>query len=71
LQESGSKFQRVLDETRHQMARHSLSNPVLELNEAAYLLGYADAKSFARAFRGWEGIPPNHWRETHCSTALR
>ena len=39
LQESGSSFQRVLDEARHQMARYYLSNSVLELNEAAYLLG--------------------------------
>jgi AraC-like DNA-binding protein len=29
LQESGSSFQRVLDEARHQMARYYLSNSVL------------------------------------------
>lgn len=63
LQESGSSFQRVLDEARHQMARYYLRNSVLELNEAAYLLGYEDANSFTRAFRGWEGVPPGHWRE--------
>jgi AraC-like DNA-binding protein len=65
LQESGSSFQRVLDEARHQMARYYLRNSVLELNEAAYLLGYEDASSFARAFRGWEGVPPGSWREAH------
>ncbi len=65
LQESGSSFQRMLDEARHQMARYYLRNSVLELNEAAYLLGYEDASSFARAFRGWEGVPPGHWREVH------
>lgn len=65
LQESGSSFQRVLDEARHQMARYYLRNSVLELNEAAYLLGYEDASSFARAFRGWEGVPPGHWREVN------
>lgn len=64
LQESGSSFQRVLDESRHQMARYYLGNSVLELNEAAYLLGYEDANSFVRAFRGWEGVPPGHWRES-------
>lgn len=65
LQDAGSNFQRVLDEARHQMARHYLGNSVLELNEAAYLLGYEDANSFTRAFRGWEGMPPTLWRETH------
>lgn len=63
LQEEGSSFQRVLDEARHQLARHYLNNSVLELNEAAYLLGYEDGSSFVRAFRTWEGIPPARWRE--------
>jgi AraC-like DNA-binding protein len=70
LQEAGSSFQRVLDEARHRMARYYLGNSVLELNEAAYLLGYEDANSFARAFRGWEGMPPGHWRETHRAAAI-
>jgi AraC-like DNA-binding protein len=70
LQESGSSFQRVLDEARHQMARYYLRNSVLELNEAAYLLGYEDANSFARAFRGWEGVPPGHWREVNREAAV-
>ena len=69
LQESGSSFQRVLDEARHQMARYYLSNSVLELNEAAYLLGFEDPNSFGRAFRVWEGVPPSDWRETHRSSA--
>jgi AraC-like DNA-binding protein len=70
LQESGSSFQRVLDEARHQMARYYLRNSVLELNEAAYLLGYEDASSFARAFRTWEGIPPGQFREAHRETTI-
>lgn len=63
LQDEGLSFQRVLEEARHQLARHYLNNSVLELNEAAYLLGYEDANSFVRAFRTWEGIPPARWRE--------
>jgi AraC-like DNA-binding protein len=63
LHESGSSFQRVLEQARHQLARSYLNNPVLELNETAYLLGYDDANSFVRAFRTWEGVPPARWRE--------
>jgi AraC-like DNA-binding protein len=63
LQDEGSNFQRVLEEARHQLARHYLNNSVLELNEAAYLLGYEDGNSFVRAFRTWEGVPPSRWRE--------
>jgi AraC-like DNA-binding protein len=63
LQDQGSSYQRVLEEARHQLARHYLNNSVLELNEAAYLLGYEDGNSFVRAFRSWEGVPPARWRE--------
>lgn len=70
LHEAGSSFQRLLDEARHEMARYYLGNSVLELNEAAYLLGYEDANSFVRAFRGWEGVPPGLWRETRRTAAV-
>ena len=62
LQDAGYSFQQVLEEARHQLARHYLNNSLLELSETAYLLGYEDANSFVRAFRTWEGIPPAHWR---------
>jgi AraC-like DNA-binding protein len=70
LQDEGSSFQRVLEEARHQLARHYLNNSVLELNEAAYLLGYEDGNSFVRAFRSWEGIPPARWREQQRANAV-
>ncbi|WP_035349636.1 AraC family transcriptional regulator [Edaphobacter aggregans] len=63
LQESGRSFQQMLEEARHELARHYLAYSPLELNETAYLLGYEDSSSFVRAFRGWEGVPPAHWRE--------
>lgn len=63
LQDAGANFQHVLEEARHRLARHYLNNSVLELNEAAYLLGYEDSNSFVRAFRTWEGVPPARWRE--------
>jgi AraC-like DNA-binding protein len=63
LQSAGCSFQRLLEEARHQLARHYLTNSMLELNETAYLLGYEDSNSFVRAFRTWEGIPPASWRE--------
>ncbi len=69
LQDEGSGFQRVLEEARHQLARHYLNNCVLELNEAAYLLGYEDGNSFVRAFRTWEGVPPARWRESQRAKA--
>ncbi len=70
LQDEGFSFQRVLEEARRQLARHYLNNSALELNEAAYLLGYEDGNSFVRAFRTWEGIPPARWREQQRAQAI-
>ena len=59
LQDGGYSFQQVLEEARHQLARHYLTNSLLELNETAYLLGYEDSNSFVRASApGKEFLPP-------------
>jgi AraC-like DNA-binding protein len=65
LTESGISFQRLLDEARHELARHYLIHSARELNETAYLLGYKDANSFFRAFHHWEGTTPARWRLHH------
>jgi AraC-like DNA-binding protein len=70
LQDAGYSFQQVLEEARHQLARHYLNSSLLELNETAYLLGYEDSNSFVRAFRTWEGTPPAHWRGAQREKAL-
>jgi AraC-like DNA-binding protein len=70
LQENGYSFQQVLEESRRELARHYLTYSPLELTETAYLLGYEDANSFVRAFRGWEGVPPAHWRESQRIKAI-
>jgi len=62
LTENGISFQRLLDEARHELARHYLLHSSRELNETAYLLGYKDANSFYRAFHQWEGTSPGQWR---------
>jgi len=71
LQDAGWNYQRLLEDARRDLAKYYLSNSVLELGEAAYLLGYEDANSFARAFRGWEGMAPRDWRENHRAVSLQ
>jgi AraC-like DNA-binding protein len=55
-------FQRLVEDTRRELARHYLKHSGVELNAIAYLLGYEHANSFFRAFQGWEGTPPGEWR---------
>lgn len=65
----GATFQRLLEESRQELARHYLAHSSLELNETAYLLGYEDANSFFRAFQGWEGTSPGAWRTQRRATS--
>ena len=65
LTEAGITFQQLVEDTRRELAQHYLKQSSVELTETAYLLGYADANSFFRAFSGWEGITPGEWRSQH------
>jgi AraC-like DNA-binding protein len=62
LTDAGFTFQQLVGETRRELAHHYLKLPTVELNEAAFLLGFADANSFFRAFQVWEGTSPTEWR---------
>src|SRR6266542_4878986 len=62
LTDAGITFQQLVEETRRELAHHYLKQRTVELNEAAFLLGFEDANSFFRAFQGWEGISPTEWR---------
>jgi AraC-like DNA-binding protein len=62
LTDAGISFQQLVEDTRRELARHYLRQSSVELNEAAYLLGYEDSNSFFRAFHLWEGTSPGEWR---------
>lgn len=62
LAEGGVTFKQVVEDTRRELARHYLRTSNIELNEAAFLLGFEDANSFFRAFHMWEGTSPGEWR---------
>ena len=70
LLDDGITFHSLVEEARRELAQHYLTQPSLELNETAYLLGYEDPNSFFRAFHKWEGISPGEWRSTHCAPAV-
>lgn len=62
LQEEGTTFQSLLDDTRRELAEQYLAQPALTLLEIAYLLGFADPSNFFRAFRRWFDTTPGEYR---------
>lgn len=65
ITDEGTTFRQLLTETRRELVREYLGNPSVEINEAAFLVGFEDPNSFYRAFRSWEGTTPAEWRAAH------
>lgn len=63
IKAEGSRFQQILQQTRHDLAQHYLKNTALPMAEIAFLLGFDEPNSFYRAFRGWSGTTPNGARQ--------
>jgi len=58
LNDEGSNFQLLLDETRQHLAEQYLQDPRLQLTDIADLLGYSDQSALTRAFKRWTGNTP-------------
>ncbi len=71
ITEEGKTFRDLLVEARQELGRRLLADPTAEIEEVACLLGYQDTSSFYRAFRDWEGVTPNRWRELNAASIPR
>ena len=56
LEERGLNYQKILQKTRQQLAKHYLADASLSLNEVSFLLGYSEQSAFNRAFKVWFDI---------------
>ncbi|WP_062985881.1 AraC family transcriptional regulator [Nocardia anaemiae] len=62
LRDEGTSFRNLLDEVRQMMSEELLSHTDMTTEQVAARLGYAEAASFIRAFRRWQGCPPQEFR---------
>jgi len=58
LKAEGVTFEKVLDELRHKLALHYLTEKKTSVQETAYLVGFSDPGAFSRAFKRWTGSSP-------------
>jgi AraC-like DNA-binding protein len=62
LEAEGTSFQRLLDDTRRELAQQYLGQTDVSLADATYLLGFGDQSSFFRACKRWFGTSPRLYR---------
>ncbi|MGH8626752.1 MAG: AraC family transcriptional regulator [Gammaproteobacteria bacterium] len=62
LNEAGTTFNAVLEDTRRELAQWYLKQPDLAISEIAYLLGFSETGNFSRAFKRWTGASPRDYR---------
>ena len=63
LNNEGTSMQRLLADTRHELASHLLLNTNLPVSKISADLGFAAPAIFSRAFRSWTGLSPRQWRK--------
>jgi AraC-like DNA-binding protein len=63
LGEERTTYQEELDDVRRTSARRLLAHTEIAPSDIAFLLGFDEPNSFARAFRAWERTTPVRWRE--------
>ena len=64
LAEEGTQFRTLLGETRRDLAMAYIRDTELAFGEIAYLLGFASAEAFQRAFKRWSGQTPGEFRRS-------
>ncbi|MGV8917600.1 MAG: AraC family transcriptional regulator [Pseudomonas sp.] len=68
LAEEGTQFRAVLNDTRRDLAMTYIRDTELAFGEIAYLLGFASAEAFQRAFKRWNGQTPGEFRRSQRQT---
>lgn len=62
LAEEGTQFRSILNDTRRDLAMAYIRDTELAFGEIAYLLGFASAEAFQRAFKRWNQQTPGDYR---------
>ncbi len=64
LAEEGTQFRAILNDTRRDLAMTYIRDTELAFGEIAYLLGFASAEAFQRAFKRWNQQTPGEFRRS-------
>lgn len=62
LQEHGTSYKALLEDVRHDLAKHLVAETHEPFDEVARRLGFSEPSTFYRAFRRWAGTTPALYR---------
>jgi AraC-like DNA-binding protein len=65
LAAQGTQLQSLLDETRRDLAEGYFADPRKSISDVAFLLGFSQQSSLARASKRWFGMSPKAYRAAH------
>lgn len=68
LEDEGTSYNDLLDETRRDLAREYLAKEQMALGQVAFLVGFADQSTFCRACQRWFGTSPKEFRKKKSSS---
>ena len=63
LQQEGTTFTSLLNESRMQLATQYVKDGKIDLTELAFLLGFSELSTFSRSFKRWTGKSPSQYRK--------
>ena len=62
LSQRGTNFQKLLDDTRRDLASSYVRQGTRSVTEITFLLGFTDTSNFTRAFKRWTGMSPTEFK---------
>jgi AraC-like DNA-binding protein len=63
LAESNTTYQKLVDDTRRDLALRYMEDPRNSITDVTFLLGFSGQSAFTRAFNRWTGMSPTAYRE--------
>jgi AraC-like DNA-binding protein len=69
LAEADLTYQKLVDDTRRDLALRHLEDPRHSITDVTFLLGFSQQSAFTRAFKRWTGMAPSEYRAQQAATA--
>jgi len=63
LAESNNTYQKLVDDTRRDLALRHMESPKNSIPDVTFLVGFSRQSAFTRAFKRWTGMSPTIYRE--------